>query len=263
MQEYSYQFLHFIFKRHKKMKHFLNLATISAALSLGLTAIATSPTVVRAQSQGLLISQVNFQPPDVSAPGNRQGGTSRGSGACPAGLSITPLVPVSNIGLTVEDSPTFFVYIPQTSAKVEFTLLTENEEDVVYETAFKPSKSGVVGVTLPPASGSRKPLEVGKRYVWSFSMVCDPNDRSADLVVKGWVQRIAPQPTINEAMSNPDPRARLAVYAKNGLWYETLATLAQLRLNTPNDSALTTDWTQLLQSQKLDAVANQPLLQAQ
>jgi hypothetical protein len=245
------------------MKHFLHLATISAALSLGMTAIASFPNVANAQSEPLLLSQVNFQPPDVTAPGNRQGGTHRGTGACPAGLSITPLVPVSNIGLTVEESPSFFVYIPQTSAKVEFTLLTENEDDVVYETAFKPTKAGVVSVTLPPASGSRKPLEIGKRYVWSFSMVCDPNDRSADLVVKGWVQRITPQPALKSDLSNPDPRARLGVYAKNGLWYETLTTLAELRLQTPNDSALATEWVQLLQSQGLESVANQPLLQGQ
>ncbi len=241
------------------MKRFLRLATISAALSLGLTPIALSPAL-RAQSEPVLLSQVNFRPPDVSAPGNRQGGTHRGGGVCPAGLSITPLIPVSNIGLTIEESPSFFVFIPQTSAKVEFTVLTENEDDVVYETTFKPTKPGVVSVTLPPASSSRKALDVDKRYIWSFSMVCDPNDRSADLVVKGWVQRIAPQPELKNDLSNPDPRIRLGAYAKNGLWYETITTLAAMRLKTPNDSTLATEWSDLLKSQGLDSVSSQPLV---
>jgi Domain of Unknown Function (DUF928) len=43
-------------------------------------------------------------------------------------------------------------------------------------------------------------------------------------VVKGFVQRIARQPTLNSDLANPDPMTWLEVYAKNEIWYETLAT---------------------------------------
>ncbi|WP_293180170.1 MULTISPECIES: DUF928 domain-containing protein [unclassified Microcoleus] len=46
----------------------------------------------------------------------------------------------------------------------------------------------------------------------------------ADTVVKGFVERIAPQPTLNSDLANPDPMTWLEVYAKNEIWYETLAT---------------------------------------
>jgi Domain of Unknown Function (DUF928) len=244
------------------MKCFLHLAALSVVVTAIAATVPSLQTPVQAQSQPIPSSQnVNFQPPDVTAPGNRQGGTHRGNGACPAGLSITPLVPVSNIGLTNSESPTFFVYVPQTSAQIEFTLLTENEDEVVYETAFKIEKPGLVGVSVP-AAGKTKSIEAGKRYVWSFSMICDQNDRSADLVVKGWVQRIQPQPNLNSDLSNPDPMTLASVYAKNGIWYETVTTLAKLRNQTPSDSRLTTQWTKLLESQGLESIADQPLVKS-
>ena len=57
-------------------------------------------------------------------------------------------------------------------------------------------------------------------------------------------------------------KARLMAYAANGIWYETLATLADLRRQSPDDAKLTAQWMQLLQSQKLDPIANQPLVQS-
>jgi hypothetical protein len=242
------------------MKRLLHQATLAVAVSAIAATLPSSLAPMRAQAQPLLLSQnVNFKPPNVTAPSGRQGGTHRGSKLCPAGLSITPLVPPTNIGLTLTESPTIFVYVPRTSAKVEFTVLNEREEEVVYEKTFKLDKSGIVGVTIP-ATGNNKSLEVGKRYVWSFSLVCDPEDRSGDLVVKGFVQRIEPQATLKNDLANADQMTRLNVYATNGIWYETLATLAQMRRQTPGDARLTAKWTQLLESQGLESVAAQPLL---
>lgn len=244
------------------MKRFLHLAGFSVAASAIAAIVASLSAGVLAQSPPILISQnVNFKPPSVTAPGNRQGGTHRGNGACPAGLSITPLVPVSNIGLTNSESPTFFAYVPQTSAQIEFTLLTEKEDEVVYETAFKIDKPGIVGVTVP-AAGKPQSIEVDKRYVWSFSMICDQNDRSADLVVRGWVKRIEAQPNIPSDLANPDPMTLVNIYAKNGIWYETVTTLAQLRRQTPTDSMLTAQWAKLLQSQGLESIADKPLVKS-
>lgn len=244
------------------MKRFLHLTKLAVALSAIAATIGTLPTPVQAQSQPILLSQsLNFKPPDVTAPSNRQGGTHRGNGQCPAGLSITPLVPTSNIGLTLTDSPTFFVYVPQTEAPIEFTLLSEKEDELIYETGFKIDKPGIVAVKVKPGNKT-KSLELGKRYVWSFSMICDPLDRSADLVVKGWVQRVEKQTNIQSDLQKSDPMARLNVYAQNGIWYETISALAELRSQTPSDSILTSEWNKLLQSQGLDSIATKPLVQS-
>jgi hypothetical protein len=157
--------------------------------------------------------------------------------------------------------PTFFVYVSQPSAQVQFILLNEDESEVLYETTLKIDKAGIVGVSLPE-KGKTKNIEVGKRYVWSFALACDPVERSGDYIVKGWMERIEPQATLKSDLANPDPMARAIAYAKNGIWYETVATLAQMRRLAPDDSGLRAEWTHLLESQKLNSIADKPLVQS-
>ena len=245
----------------KKVKHFLHFTAIAIAASAIALTLSSLLLPMQAVPALILLSQnVNFKPPDVTAPDNRQGGTHRGC-QLREGLSITPLIPETNIGLTLTESPTFFVYVSQPAAQVEFILLNEDESEVVYETTLKIDKAGIVGVSLSE-KGKTKNIEVGKRYVWSFALACDPLERSGDYIVKGWMQRIKPQATLDSDLANPDPRAKLIAYAENGIWYETLATLAQMRRFAPDDARLKAEWTQLLQSQKLESIADQPLVQS-
>ncbi|UNU22794.1 DUF928 domain-containing protein [Microcoleus vaginatus] len=242
----------------KRFIHFTALAMTVLAIAVTLPSLLTPMQAVPAP---ILLSQnVNFTPPDVTAPDNRQGGTHRGC-KLRDGLFITPLIPESNIGLTLTESPTFFVYVSQPAAQVEFVLLNEDESEVVYETTIKNDKAGIVGVSLSEKDQTKN-IEVGKRYVWSFALACDPLERSGDYIVKGWMQRIEPQANLKNDLANPDPMAKVIAYAKNGIWYETLATLAQMRNLAPDDSRLTAEWTQLLQSQGLESIAAQPLVQS-
>jgi hypothetical protein len=242
------------------MKRFLNFTALAMTVFAIAVTLSSLLTPMQAVPAPILLSQnVNFQPPDVTAPENRQGATHRGC-QLREGLFITPLIPKSNIGLTLTESPTFFVYVSQPSAQVEFILLNEDESEVIYETTLKIDKAGIVGVSLPE-KGKRKNIEVGKRYVWSFSVPCD-DDPSGNYFVNGIVQRIEPQETLKNDLANADPRTRAIAYAKNGIWYETLATLAQMRRLAPDDSEPRAEWTQLLESQGLESIADQPLVQS-
>ncbi|MEG5172802.1 DUF928 domain-containing protein [Microcoleus sp. B3-D7] len=242
----------------KRFIHFTALVMTVLAIAVTLPSLLTP---MQAMPAPILLSQnVNFKPPDVTAPDNRQGGTHRGC-KLRDGLFITPLIPESNIGLTLTESPTFFVYVSQPAAQVEFILLNENESEVVYETTLKNDKAGIIGVSLSEKDQTKN-IEVGKRYVWSFALACDPLERSGDYIVKGWMQRIEPQANLKNDLANPDPMAKVIAYAKNGIWYETVATLAEMRRLAPDDSRLTTEWTQLLQSQGLESIAAQPLVQS-
>ncbi|MEG4120433.1 DUF928 domain-containing protein [Microcoleus sp. N9_B4] len=242
----------------KRFIQFTALAMTVLAIAVTLPSLLTPMQAVPAPM--LLSQNVNFKPPDVTAPDNRQGGTHRGC-KLRDGLFITPLIPESNIGLTLTESPTLFVYVSQPAAQVEFILLNEDESEVVYETTLKNDKAGIVGVSLSEKDQTKN-IEVGKRYVWSFALACDPLERSGDYIVKGWMQRIEPQANLKNDLANPDPMAKVIAYAKNGIWYETLATLAEMRRLAPDDSRLTTEWTQLLQSQGLESIATQPLVQS-
>ena len=244
------------------MKRFLNFTALAMAVFAIAVTLSSLLTPMQAVPAPILLSQnVNFQPPEVTAPGNRQGATHRGE-ACPKDLSIIPLIPKSNDGLTLGESPTFFAYVSHSSTQVEFTLQANDEQGTeVYKTTFKVDKPGIVDVSIPAMGDRQKSLEIGQQYQWSFSVACD-DDPSGNYFVNGIVQRIEPQETLKNDLANADPMAKAIAYAKNGIWYETLATLAQMRRLAPDDSGLRAEWTQLLQSQGLESIADQPLVQS-
>jgi len=252
------------------MKRFLHCAVFSAALSVA--AILPSLSAPRqANSAPILLSQnVNFKPPDVTAPDNRQAGTHRGSCRpelsipciCPRELSIIPLIPPSNRALTVAESPTFFAYVSQASTPVEFTLQTKDTQGTkIYQTTFTVDKPGIVGVSIPADGDNKKSIEVGKEYQWSFAVACNPEDRSGDYYVEGFVQRIEPKPSLKSDLEKPDPMARAIAYAENEIWYDTVTAVAELLREAPDDAMLTAEWRQLLQSQRLGSIADRPLVQ--
>lgn len=107
------------------MKRFLHLTTMSLAGVAIAVNLPSFSAPMPAKSVLIQSSQnVNFTPPDVGATGNRQEATHRGE-SCPHDLSITPLIPEIKIGLTLAESPTFFAYVSNTSAQIEFILQTE------------------------------------------------------------------------------------------------------------------------------------------
>lgn len=204
---------------------------------------------------------LRFKPIKVGAPGNLEGGATRGDGCSVGRKPLTAVMPVDNVGLTLAEYPTFFVYVPQTSAKaVEFVLLDEKYADV-YTTTFTPiGTPGIVSIRLP-ADGKVLPLAIGKGYRWFFSMICDADDRSEDLVINGGIQRIEPPQQLVSSLQKAAVGERPTIYAEAGIWYDTIITLADLRRSSPNDLNLALDWTQLLESVGLNQISREPLVQ--
>lgn len=192
-------------------------------------------------------------------PGRRVGGGTRGE--CNFGeKTLTALIPKNNLGLTVGGNPTFFFYIPQTtdSQAVEFVLRDESDRQV-YEKTFKTTgTSGVISLTLPD-SASFKPLEIGKKYHWYLSVICDAQNRASDVSVDGWIQRVETSPTLASELKKVAPPERAALYAASDIWHEALTTLAELRQSRPNDSTIAAEWAQLLQSVGLDNIVQEPI----
>lgn len=207
-----------------------------------------------------------YNPPDWGLPGRREGGGTRGcwvdqaarSSDIPASdIPLTALVPVQNVGYTSTAYPSFFVYVPQfyaeQAAGAEF-LLSDAEGNDVYVATFQTNgNAGIVRLNLPN-TGNLSPLELGKTYRWSFSLICDMDDRSADLVVESWVQRIELSPQVASAVQNTTSAQLPSIYAEAGIWYNALASLAELPYQ-PGNSMPASQWTNLLQSVELDHIA--------
>jgi len=171
------------------------------------------------------------------------------------------LLPTTEPILTAARYPTFFVDLPKSSAKeAELRLLNNNKDRIIYETTVTlPSRSGIVSFSLP-ANGTLPPLEVGKSYYWELAVICDPDDRSGDVLLDGLVQRVELNPSLANKLRKAPPREHPAIYAETGIWYDALTSLAKLRRSSPNDSTIAADWTELLKSVGLDAAAQKTLI---
>jgi hypothetical protein len=175
--------------------------------------------------------------------------------------SFTALVPENKIGRTVSDYPTFFFYLPQPNAELaEFILQDENGNQIYRQDLPIKNVSGVIGVSIP-ANTNVPPLEVGKKYTWVFSLVCDPQDRSSDQLESGVVRRVELSAEILRELENADPRQKTVIYAENRIWQDALGTLAAARRANPNDTDLAADWESLLDSVTLGAIAKEPIVE--
>ncbi|MFB2898154.1 DUF928 domain-containing protein [Aerosakkonemataceae cyanobacterium BLCC-F50] len=255
------------------MKLALTGKTLLVSLGLGLAIAPNLITEVKGQNQQVTpvknltreVSQ-SYQPPDRSAPSTTAGGASRGGCIESAGV-LTSLMPQNNLGLTLSGYPTFFWYVPKSKAEaLEFKLLDGENGKVIYKkTLAVPSNSGIVSFTLPKDELSA-PLEVGKMYHWFLTMVCPPNpnqelpDKSGNVIVDGWVERIQLNPSLVNKLEKAAPTDRPALYAAAGIWHESLTTLVDLLRQKPDDRNLKNQWKKLLDSVGLNVLVEKPML---
>lgn len=163
---------------------------------------------------------------------------------------------------TIADHPTLWFYVPyspDSGLEAEFTLFDVDDEAVnIYQTRFPlKEKPGIIGLKLPE---TLRPLQAGKRYKWNFSVICNPNNRPADISVDGYIERIPLDSTLQAQLKKiSDPKAQSALYAENELWPEALTTLAQARRRNLKYRTLQADWSNLLKSMNLDDIASEPL----
>jgi hypothetical protein len=192
-----------------------------------------------------------------------QGGGDRCGGGYFPPIPLIVLMPQSDMAITVAEYPTFFFYIPDVDLEgVRGELLLRNEKDEeIYRAAF--SLKVPDSILMVDLSGfpSFPPLEVGKSYRWYFAITVDPSDPTDDIVVGGEIQRVEPSSELQHKLDTALPQEKPAIYAANGIWQDALASLASLRCASPNDSAIASDWTSLLQQVQLPKISRKPLAQ--
>ncbi|WP_246275724.1 DUF928 domain-containing protein [Brasilonema bromeliae] len=209
--------------------------------------------------------------------GRRRGMGSRGN--CPAvQTALTALIPlreeqkvskqtdksISGIvgGLTTSERPTFWFYVPYTqdlaNSSGEFILQDSAGNDISKNAIALPPKPGVIGVSLP----SNTSLQVGKTYRWYLKVRCNQQQTaSVPIYVEGDIQRVNLDSRVMQQLEAAvDPAQKVAIYAANGIWFDSLTMLAQLRQKNPNDASVAEDWQSLLRSVNLDNVATAPLV---
>ena len=197
-----------------------------------------------------------FEPPNKDKPLATTGGASRGQ-QCIVDLdnsevSIIPILPAINQRLTLVANPTFFIYIPQTSArKIFFQIEDENEENSYQKIMPISGNAGILRITLPQDA---PPLEIGKNYQWAIALICDQRLRPDSPIVQGSITRAKPEIELNEQLDTMNQIEQASFYAKSGIWYEAIATLAKLKENEPNNPKFQSIWDQVLSSIGLNSI---------
>jgi len=246
--------------------------------ALAIAIFSTNFTSINAQSINS-VNKVEFIPPPPPSrgvpSGRQQGGASRGN--CPTPVesrSLTALVPaMQNLnknsrisstlntwesvwGLTTVASPTFWFYVPYAlTSKLPIIFVLQDEQGKnIYKTSLTTSRTqpSITKISLP----SEVTLDVGKMYRWYFVVDCHPD---APPQVNGWVQRTTLSPTLSRQLQTATPQQRAALYASNGIWYDALTTLAQLRNLDPKNAQLLSNWVSLLNSAGLGAIARESI----
>jgi Domain of Unknown Function (DUF928) len=217
-------------------------------------------------------TKVTFRPPGTPAPRSTTGGASRDSNMCGFSTNnnssnlVTPLLPDTNIGLTTTERPNIFVYIPQTIAKKAFFSVQDDTANHYYQTTIDlPEKPGVMEIKLPDSAPK---LKTNKNYKWSLAMICGESLEPDSPLVSGWIRRVEKNHNLSNQLSNQQTNQAssknslesVSKLASNGLWYDSLSALAQLRREQPSNQTLVDSWQELLTSADLNKIAKEPLI---
>ncbi|XWK91810.1 MAG: DUF928 domain-containing protein (plasmid) [Phormidium sp.] len=203
---------------------------------------------------------VGFMPSGDTPPENTKGGGSRNDSNL---LQPAALLPNTNIGWTGSERPTFFVYIPPTSESEVFFSLYSEDRQQHYQTTFQLKKTGgIVAIKLPAEAPA---LSMNKPYQWSVILL-KPGEmlRPDAYSISGWVKRVS-APVTPETLKGKNPGesqraiALAALYAKSGIWYDTLNILNQARLTQPENLLLKKEWADLLKQVGLEHLAQESL----
>ena len=226
----------------------------------GLLALATSPIIVtfsglqlaQAQSTAELLISIEFPSgPQRESSGRTEGGGTRApeSYCTPGQIELTALTPGDNVATTVANNPKFFVYVPEHEAKSAEFEITDKSGNSIYSTKLDISEtSGIVQLALP----KKVSLTTNKEYIWTFLMICDESDYSANEFVEGIIKKVEISSDLENSLKNASPLEQAEIYAKAKIWNETIATVAELRNSYP------TEWEELLKSVGLDKIASEP-----
>ncbi|MBW4508703.1 MAG: DUF928 domain-containing protein [Scytonematopsis contorta HA4267-MV1] len=244
-------------------KSIIRYALFGIALLIAVSSLPVLNTASYAKTK------VTFRPPANQAPKSTTGGASRDSDMCgfstaqnTSSTVVTPLLPNTNIGLTTTERPNIFVYVPKTIAKKAFFSVQDENTNHYYQTTIDlPEKPGVMEIKLPDSAPQ---LKTNKNYKWSLAVICGESLEPDSPLVSGWIRRVESNHNLSNQPSNQasskNSLESVSKLATNGLWYDSLTALAQLRREQPSNQNLADSWQELLKSANLNEIAKEPLV---
>jgi hypothetical protein len=155
---------------------------------------------------------------------------------------------------TVKGLPSFFFYLPETTAQSAELVLSNDSDRVVYKLRFAiTGNPGIIRLQLPGFI-NLEPLEIQEIYRWSFSIICNPLSPSQNLTLTGTVQRLPLSRNLATQLQNASPSSHPQIYAEAGLWMDAFSSLANVSQLPLEDGSNQQEWETLLQLMGLEAL---------
>lgn len=179
----------------------------------------------------------SYRPPKNPTAPRRTGTNGRRGGSCDrnAAGELTPLVPLSHVGQTSSQRPTFVWFVPDRMPyPLQFRLLKSNGQ-FLYKTEMQ-SQPGIMQFTLPE---NLPPLTIGQSYQWQVVLVCNPQVPSTNVVVAAEIKVVKPDASFQTQLAAAStPQQQSDLYAETGLWYDALAAALKASETAQNQSAV-------------------------
>ena len=204
------------------MKTWLKYLTVTTGIAVAVVCILPANNLAQTSE--------TYRPPKGKVrEQTRKAGGSRGC-KMPLEDAVTLLVPQNHTATTISARPTFIWHLSQKlSRPLRFTLLEPGKKPILTK-ELKP-EPGIIALELPQNSA---PLEVGKTYRWTVTVVCNPSKPSRNLFAIAWIERV-PSPTEVQLSDNKDTSFCSISYARMGIWYDALACNYNKLVKNPNN----------------------------
>ncbi|MGB6296196.1 MAG: DUF928 domain-containing protein [Rivularia sp. (in: cyanobacteria)] len=172
-------------------------------------------------------------PPNPSRPkGPVASGGTRGGCSGNKETSLTTLAPISHIGKTVFQQPTFAWFVPDTKPyPMELSIYeySSNGKGKQIKSFDIISQPGIMKFSIPKDEFS---FSAGKKYLWQIAILCDTNSPSKDLFAEAIIE-VVPMPNnlASQISRTTNSIQKAQIYAREGIWYDVLTETLKLPQN--------------------------------
>ncbi len=187
---------------------------------------------------------LQYNPPNRGAPSNTWDAGSR-TGPCGNLTAVQPSQ--TNWGETLEERPTFGIYVSEPATNLTFELLDEQSQEILHQVTF--DEVDGPGISLYTLPRTVPVLETNRYYRWQISLECKQfstaniqytDSRQADGII---FRRVASDDLQTTLATIPETE-KPSVLAENGLWYDMVYALLMQRQQQPE----TDQWNQAWQT---------------
>ena len=237
------------------IKSFLGICSVAIALNT----VAGSLIPINARPANQKNNQESVASINNGLPSYRRDGGTR-SGCAMNSHDFVALVPDRAVNLTASTNPKLYFHVPETdrTQNIEF-VLRDRQDRLVYETLIQTKgEAGIMSVEIPFPLAQQS-LKSGTGYRWYLSNICNPQKRSQDIVLEGWIEHRALSQETQQKIATLSPAEQANFYQQQDLWYDALA-IASIEAQTKQGNISQTQWSEFLNTIGLEQFAERPLI---